>query len=264
MYVKPKKHLGQHFLTDLSIANDIASAISGDKIHDTIEVGPGTGVLTQFLLQREDLNLIVAEVDSESIEYLKQNFIRIKNENIVGDFLKLDLESLFDDKFNVVGNFPYNISSQIFFKILENRDKVDECVCMIQKEVAQRIAEPPGKKLYGILSVFLQAFYSIEYLFTVHEHVFNPPPKVKSAVIRLRRNERSALACDEKLFFRVVKGTFNQRRKTIKNSLKAAFSNLDLSKDHPLYTLRPEKLSVEQFEELTNFVESHLIVKTEE
>ncbi|MFI3320974.1 MAG: 16S rRNA (adenine(1518)-N(6)/adenine(1519)-N(6))-dimethyltransferase RsmA [Rikenellaceae bacterium] len=259
MYVRPKKHLGQHFLTDMNIAKAIADALSSDTTCDVIEVGPGTGVLTQFLLQREELNLKVAEVDDESIEYLQRNFLRLDCKNIVGDFIKLDLEALFEGKFSVIGNFPYNISSQIFFKILENRDMVPECVCMIQKEVAERIAEPPGKKLYGILSVLLQAFYDIEYLFTVHENVFNPPPKVKSAVIRLRRNSRVALDCDEKLFFRVVKGTFNQRRKTIKNSLKAAFSNIDPTVEHPLYTQRPEKLSVEQFMELTNFVAQNLL-----
>ncbi|MFI3314403.1 MAG: 16S rRNA (adenine(1518)-N(6)/adenine(1519)-N(6))-dimethyltransferase RsmA [Rikenellaceae bacterium] len=258
MYVRPKKHLGQHFLTDLNIAKSICDALDSASCSDTIEVGPGTGVLTQFLIEREDVDLKVAEVDTESIEYLKQNFTLLHKENIVGDFLQLDLGSLFEGKFNVIGNFPYNISSQIFFKILENRDLVPQCVCMIQKEVAQRIAEPPGKKLYGILSVFLQAFYDIDYLFTVHEDVFNPPPKVKSAVIRLVRNDRESLECDEKLFFRVVKGTFNQRRKTIRNSLKAAFPNLNNENEHQFYTLRPERLSVENFVELTNFVESNL------
>lgn len=259
MYVRPKKHLGQHFLIDMNIAENICNALSSDSTPNTIEVGPGTGVLTQYLLKRKDLSLKVAEVDGESIEYLNENYPDLKQENILGDFLKLNLASTFGDKFNVIGNFPYNISSQIFFKILENKNLVDECVCMIQKEVAARIAEPPGKKLYGILSVFLQAYYNIEYLFTVHENVFNPPPKVKSAVIRLTRNERQHLNCDEVLFFKVVKGTFNQRRKTLRNSLKAAFPNLNPNSVHEFYTLRPERLSVENFVELTNFVEKNIL-----
>ncbi|MEG1634117.1 MAG: 16S rRNA (adenine(1518)-N(6)/adenine(1519)-N(6))-dimethyltransferase RsmA [Rikenellaceae bacterium] len=259
MYVRPKKYLGQHFLLDMNIAENICNALTSYSTPSTIEVGPGTGVLTQFLLQRNDLSLKVAEVDDESIEYLKDNYPALREKDILGDFLKIDLTNIFDGKINVIGNFPYNISSQIFFKILENRDLVDQCVCMIQKEVAARIAEPPGKKLYGILSVLLQAFYDIEYLFTVNENVFNPPPKVKSAVIRLTRNSRTHLDCDETLFLKVVKGTFNQRRKTIRNSLKAAFPDLKSDNTHDFYTLRPERLSVENFVELTNFVEKNII-----
>lgn len=258
MYVRPKKHLGQHFLIDMNIAENICNALTSNSSANTIEVGPGTGVLTQYLLKRKDLSLKVAEVDGESIEYLKENYPELKPEDILGDFLKLDLANSFNGKFNVIGNFPYNISSQIFFKILENKNLVDECVCMIQKEVAARIAEPPGKKLYGILSVFLQAYYDIEYLFTVHENVFNPPPKVKSAVIRLVRNNRNHLNCNEALFFRVVKGTFNQRRKTLRNSIKAAFPSINTESIHEFYTLRPERLSVEDFVELTNFVEKNI------
>ncbi len=258
MYVRPKKHLGQHFLTDLGIAKDICDALTSDITPATIEVGPGTGVLTQFLLERKDLDLKVAEVDGESIEYLKLNYKQLAAENILGDFIKINLNELTTDKINIIGNFPYNISSLIFFKVLENRDIVSQCVCMVQKEVAARIAEPPGKKLYGILSVLLQAFYDIEYLFTVHEDVFNPPPKVKSAVIRLVRNDREGLNCDEKLFFRVVKGTFNQRRKTIRNSIRAAFPDLAPEALHDFFTLRPERLSVDDFVELTNFVEKNI------
>ena len=258
MYVKPKKHLGQHFLTDLGISKDICDALTSDITPSTIEVGPGTGVLTQFLLQRKDISLKVAEIDGESIEYLKQNYKQLEEQNILGDFIKIDLGAITGDKLNVIGNFPYNISSLIFFKILENRDVVSQCVCMIQQEVAARIAEPPGKKLYGILSVLLQAFYDIEYLFTVEPHVFNPPPKVKSAVIRLVRNKREGLNCDEKLFFKVVKGTFNQRRKTIRNSLRASFPDLGADAIHDFYTLRPERLSVDDFVELTNFVTQNM------
>lgn len=256
MYVKPKKQLGQHFLTDMGIAKKISDSLTAFRTPKTLEVGPGTGVLTQFLLKRENIDLWAAEVDRESIAYLKINYPELTPHLIDGDFLKLPLNEMFSDGVNIIGNFPYNISSQIFFKILENRDLVSECVGMIQKEVAVRIAEPPGKKEYGILSVFLQAFYDIEYLFTVHENVFNPPPKVKSAVIRITRNKREGLNCDEKLFFRVVKGTFNQRRKTIRNSLRAAFP--EVKGEHEFFTLRPERLSVDDFVELTRFVENEL------
>lgn len=248
--VRAKKHLGQHFLTDLNISKSIADALSGSVCRSTIEVGPGMGVLTQFLIPRSDLDLSVAEIDTESVEYLKEHYPQLTI--IEGDFLRMPLGEMFPDGFNVIGNFPYNISSQIFFKILDHRNSVPEVVCMLQREVAQRIAEPPGRKEYGILSVFLQAFYDIEYLFTVDEHVFNPPPKVKSAVIRLRRNSVAQLNCDEELFRRVVKATFNQRRKTIRNSVRAAFP--EITGDHPLLTERPEKLSVAQFEDLTRWV----------
>lgn len=252
MYVKPKKHLGQHFLKDLSIAQRIADSVTPNTCRDTLEVGPGTGVLTQFLINRPDLNLHAVEVDTESITYLKENMPSLTPNLLEGDFLKMDLHALFPDGVNVVGNFPYNISSQIYFKIIDNRDLVPLSVGMIQKEVAERIVHAPGKKEYGILSVFLQAYYDIEYLFTVDEHVFNPPPKVKSAVIRLTRNARINLGCDEVLFRQVVKATFLHRRKTIRNSLLAAFPQVEGT--HKFFPLRPEVLSVDDFVELTNFV----------
>lgn len=257
MYVKPKKHLGQHFLTDKSIASKIANSLEATHTPQTLEVGCGTGVLTQFLLQRVELNLFGAELDSESIAYLHEHYPQFTPQLIEGDFLKMDLRERFPGGVNVIGNFPYNISSQIFFHVLEYRDLVPEVVGMIQKEVAVRIAEKPGCKEYGILSVFLQAFYDIEYLFTVGPEVFNPPPKVKSAVIRLVRNNVQRLGCDEKLFKRVVKATFNQRRKTIRNSLRAAFPAIG-THEHDFFSLRPEVLSVAQFVELTVWVESVL------
>ena len=253
MNVRPKKHLGQHFLTDLSVARRIASALKADRCGTVLEVGCGTGVLTQFLLGRNDIALYGAEVDKESVEYLYENYPDFAPRLTEGDFLKMDLAEMFPSGVNVIGNFPYNISSQIFFKILEFRDLVPEAVGMVQREVAVRIAEKPGTKDYGILSVFLQAYYDIEYLFTVDENVFNPPPKVKSAVIRLTRNGVRRLGCDEALFVRVVKATFNQRRKTIRNSLRAVFGDLG-GEEHVYYPLRPETLSVERFVELTNWV----------
>lgn len=259
MKVRPKKHLGQHFLTDLSIAKRIADAITTDRAKVTLEVGPGTGVLTNYLLEREDLDLYAAEVDSESITYLKEYYPALTPHLMNADFLQLNLEELFKgEKVNVVGNFPYNISSQIYFKILEYKNFVPQSVGMIQREVAMRIVSPPGSKEYGILSVFLQAYYTIEYLFTVEPVVFNPPPKVRSAVIRLTRNEREKLDCNEKLFREVVKGTFLHRRKMIRNSITTAFG--DLGQTHEFFTLRPEQLSVEQFVELTNFVEQNRVL----
>ncbi|MFI3262347.1 MAG: 16S rRNA (adenine(1518)-N(6)/adenine(1519)-N(6))-dimethyltransferase RsmA [Rikenellaceae bacterium] len=256
MYVKPKKQLGQHFLTDMGISQQICNSLTAFRTPKTLEVGPGTGVLTQFLLKRKDIELWAAEVDKESIVYLNSKFPELTPTLIDGDFLKLPLDEMFSDGVNIIGNFPYNISSQIYFKILEHKELISECVGMIQKEVAVRLAEPPGKKEYGILSVFLQAYYDIEYLFTVGPEVFNPPPKVQSAVIRITRNQREKLNCDEKLFYKVVKGTFNQRRKTIRNSLKAAFPAI--TGEHEFFTLRPEKLGVDEFVELTNFVENEL------
>ncbi|MBQ5778630.1 MAG: 16S rRNA (adenine(1518)-N(6)/adenine(1519)-N(6))-dimethyltransferase RsmA [Paludibacteraceae bacterium] len=249
MQVKAKKHLGQHFLTDLNIAKRISDAVELETEMPVLEVGPGMGVLTQFLLQNEKYNTSVVEIDHESVEYLRIHYPQL---NIIeGDFLRLKLEELYDKPFCVIGNFPYNISSQIFFKVLEYRNQIPICVGMIQKEVAERLAEPPGSKTYGILSVLLQAYYDIEYLFTVHEHVFNPPPKVKSAVIRMKRNNRTSLDCDERLFTTVVKTAFNQRRKQLRNSLKIL-----IPKDSTLFSLpimdeRPERLSVDQFIELT-------------
>ena len=221
--VRAKKALGQHFLTDLNIARKIADALSGGTSEApaaVLEVGCGMGVLTQFLLRRGDMVTWGAEIDAESVEYLHAHYPEFTPRLIEGDFLKLDLRERFPEGVRIIGNFPYNISSQIFFKVLENRDLVPECVGMIQREVAVRIAEPPGSKEYGILSVLLQAWYDIEYLFTVNETVFNPPPKVKSAVVRLRRNATRQLACDEALFIKVVKASFGQRRKMLRNSLR--------------------------------------------
>ena len=253
MYVKPKKHLGQHFLTDLSVAKRIADSLRADRCSTVLEVGCGTGVLTKFLLERTDITLYGAEVDPESVAYLHEHYPQFAPRLIEGDFLRMDLAQRFPDGVNVIGNFPYNISSQIFFKILVYRDRVPEAVGMVQREVAVRIAEKPGTKDYGILSVFLQAFYDIEYLFTVSEGVFNPPPKVKSAVIRLRRNGVERLACDETLFVKVVKASFGQRRKMIRNSLRSVFGNFG-GAEHPFFTQRAEQLSVADFVELTDWV----------
>lgn len=257
--VRAKKALGQHFLTDLNIARKICDSLTErtkDDPEAVLEVGCGMGVLTQYLLQRSDITTYGAEIDSESVEYLNVHYPDFTPRLIEGDFLKMNLQERFPDGVRVIGNFPYNISSQIFFKIIENRDLVPQCVGMIQKEVAVRIAEPPGSKEYGILSVLLQAWYDIEYLFTVSEKVFNPPPKVKSAVIRLRRNGTTKLGCDETLFVKVVKASFGQRRKMLRNSLKAAFGNFG-GAEHPLFTTRAEQLSVAQFVELTNWVAEH-------
>lgn len=274
MEVRAKKSLGQHFLTDLSVARQIAGAlIVPDKTAvigsqadpgraDVLEVGPGMGVLTQYLLQRPELNLKMVEIDRESVDYLLVNFPQVNGSLIEADFLKLRLENFFGGDFCVIGNFPYNISSQIFFKILDYKDSVPQVVCMIQKEVAERIAEKPGTKTYGILSVLLQAWYDIEYLFTVGEGAFNPPPKVKSAVIRLTRNSRTSLGCDESLFKTVVKTSFNQRRKTLRNSLKPLIMDKAAKEgwtegqaeafvSDPVFSLRPERLGVGDFISLT-------------
>ena len=224
MEVRAKKALGQHFLTDQSIAKNIVGALEGGQ---ALEVGPGMGVLTQYLLPRPELALKVIEIDNESVVYLKKHYPALGDSLIEGDFLKMNLDGIFEGEYSVIGNFPYNISSQIFFKILEHRDRIPEVVCMIQKEVAERIAEKPGTKTYGILSVFLQAWYDIEYLFTVGSGAFNPPPKVQSAVIRLTRNSRKSLGCDEKLFRTVVKTAFGQRRKMLRNSLKPLIGHFD-------------------------------------
>lgn len=253
MIVKPKKHLGQHFLKDLSIAQKITDSLILTEKSTVLEIGPGTGVLTEFLLENPLIDLFAVDVDSESVLYLQQHFRDLKMEE--ADFLKMNLQERFSKNLHIIGNFPYNISSQIFFKILENRDLVPQVVCMIQKEVAERMAAVHGNKTYGILSVLMQAFYKIEYLFTVHEHVFDPPPKVKSAVIRLTRNDVENLGCDEKLFKTVVKTAFNQRRKTMRNSLKPI-----IEKGHPLFTdtifdKRPEQLDVQTFIKLTNMID---------
>ena len=248
--VKPKKALGQHFLKDLQIARQIAETLDTYKGMPVLEIGPGMGVLTQFLLDAGH-DLTVVELDRESVAYLEKNFPRLEGRILAEDFLRLDLSKIFSSPFCVIGNYPYNISSQIFFRVLDYKDSVPCCSGMIQREVALRLASPPGKKDYGILSVLLQAWYNIEYLFTVGENVFDPPPKVKSAVIRMTRNERKFLGCDEALFKRVVKTSFNQRRKTLRNSMKPL-----LGKEFPHYSLpifdkRPEQLSVEDFIELT-------------
>ncbi len=259
--VRAKKALGQHFLVDLNIARKICDALSGGTAQapcDTLEVGCGMGVLTQFLLRRDDLTTYGAEIDTESIAYLHEHFPEFAPRLLAGDFLQMNLRERFPNGLRLIGNFPYNISSQIFFKLLENRDLVPECVGMIQKEVAVRIAEPPGSKEYVILSVLLQAWYDIEYLFTVNESVFNPPPKVKSAVIRLRRNPVTRLDCDEKLFVRVVKASFGQRRKMLRNSLRAAFGDFG-GAEHPFFAQRAEQLSVADFVALTEWVAAHTV-----
>ncbi len=248
-YVKPKKSLGQHFLTDQNIAFKIVDSLSS-SVTNVLEIGPGTGVLTQFLLSRAEINLHVIEIDRDSVMYLRENFSELKN-IWSEDFLKADIATKFKGNFSIIGNFPYNISSQIFFKVLTMRNRVPEVVGMIQKEVAERIASKHGKKTYGILSVLLQTFYDIEYLFTVSEQVFNPPPKVKSAVVRLTRNERKELPCSEEFFIKVVKAAFNLRRKMLRNSLKGICENLP----EKFATKRPEQLSVEDFIELTCAIE---------
>ena len=280
--VRPKKALGQHFLTDLSVAQKIADALvveldtvggatpEAGAVHSdntaaampVLEIGPGMGVLSQYLLEREEIDLKMIEIDRESVDYLLTHFPKASGRVIEGDFLKMNLSYFFPGTFAVIGNFPYNISSQIFFRIIDHKDSIPQVVCMIQKEVAERIAEQPGSKTYGILSVLLQAWYDIEYLFTVGEGAFNPPPKVKSAVIRLRRNSRTELGCDEKLFKTIVKTGFNQRRKTLRNSLKPLISDKAVREawtpeqstdflSNPVFELRPERLSVEDFIALT-------------
>lgn len=268
MEVRAKKHLGQHFLTDLSIAQGITEALTAEKARCVLEVGPGMGVLTQYLIPRETdgrIKLAVAEIDTESVVYLRRHY---PNLNIIeGDFLQMDLAQLYPAEscvggVSIIGNFPYNISSQIFFKVLDYKDIVPEIVGMLQKEVAVRLASKPGSKAYGILSVLLQAYYDIEYLFTVPPSVFSPPPKVQSAVIRVTRNGVKNLDCDEVLFKRIIKGTFIHRRKMVRNSLLSTFPMIRTAiaegrtEAHPFFELRPEALSVAQFVELTNWVES--------
>lgn len=252
--VRPKKFLGQHFLKDLDIAGRIADTVDACPNLPVLEVGPGMGVLTQFLLCK-NRPLKVVEIDFESIAYLHRNFPDLKENIIEEDFLRMNLEKLFEgNPFVLTGNYPYNISSQIFFKMLDNKELIPCCTGMIQKEVAERIAARPGTKAYGILSVLLQAWYSVEYLFTVDENVFNPPPKVKSAVIRMTRNSVTELGCDEKLFRQVVKVTFNQRRKTLRNSIKPLMNKQALQEPNPLFDKRPEQLGIQDFIELTNLV----------
>ncbi|MCC6370282.1 MAG: 16S rRNA (adenine(1518)-N(6)/adenine(1519)-N(6))-dimethyltransferase RsmA [Bacteroidia bacterium] len=252
--VKAKKHLGQHFLNDENIARNIVEALlEKDNASPIVEVGPGTGVLTQFLVEQK--NFFALDVDEESVAFLKNKYPQHQSQFLLSDFLETDIKTIAGPKYNVIGNFPYNISSQIMFKVLEEKESVDYVVGMFQKEVALRLAEKPGSKVYGILSVLLQAFYDIEYLFTVNENVFSPPPKVKSAVIRLKRNNVKHLDCDEVLFKKIVKTCFNQRRKTIRNSVRTLFNNNDLRE--PLLDKRPEQLSVAEFVMLTKFVEAN-------
>lgn len=295
MEVRAKKALGQHFLTDQNIAKSIVAALqlpaaggkavaSEGKVNaevasvprvqltteqparmKVLEIGPGMGVLSQYLLQRQDVDLRMIEIDDESVEYLESHFPQAHGRVIFGDFLKLDIDELFPEEFHVIGNFPYNISSQIFFRIIDYRNRIPQTVCMIQKEVAERIAEKPGSKTYGILSVLLQAWYDIEYLFTVGSGAFAPPPKVQSAVIRLTRNRRTSLGCDENAFKNIVKTAFGQRRKTLRNSLKPIIAAKATKEgwdtealisftSAPVFELRPERLSVEDFIGLTNLL----------
>ncbi len=249
-FVKPKKRLGQHFLNDKSIALKIVDALDINTQH-LLEIGPGTGVLTDFILKKSIKDFKVIEIDKESIDYLNNQYPDFKEQIIFGDFLKINLNDIFLSNFSVIGNFPYNISSQILFKVWDERQRVDEVVGMFQKEVAERIAAGPGSKTYGILSVLLQAYYHIDYLFTVHEDVFTPPPKVKSGVIRLKRNNVKELSCNEKFFKTVVKTAFGQRRKVISNSLKSlGFKEFKEELKH-LETKRPEQLNVDHFVEIT-------------
>ena len=256
MSVKAKKHLGQHFLTDESIAQKIADSISLENYSKVLEIGPGMGVLTKYLLEKPT-DTFVIEIDTESVEYLGNNYPKLEGKIISKDFLKYNLNEIFKgEPFAIIGNFPYNISTQIVFKTLEMRNQVPEFAGMFQKEVAQRICEKKGSKVYGILSVLAQAFYEAEYLFTVPPDVFDPPPKVDSGVLRLKRKENFTLPCDEKLFFTVVKLAFNQRRKTMRNSLKSMIHS-DVLKEDSIFDLRPEQLSVEQFIELTQKIEAN-------
>lgn len=252
--VKAKKELGQHFLKDEQIAADIVASLTLKNTYSKVlEIGPGMGVLTQFLLQNKSYETSIIDIDAESINYLQLRFPELKERIINGDFLRIDLHQFFKEPFAIIGNFPYNISSQILFKVLDYRNQIPEVVGMFQKEVAERIASQPGKKIYGILSVFMQAYYDISYLFTVPEHVFQPPPKVKSGVIRCIRNQRKQLDCNETLFVTVVKTGFNQRRKTLRNALKSLIKGANF--EHPFLSKRAEELSVENFIELTNCIE---------
>jgi 16S rRNA (adenine1518-N6/adenine1519-N6)-dimethyltransferase len=255
--VQAKKNLGQHFLKDVAIAGKIAATLTGEGYSSVLEIGPGMGVLTGFLLERGFPDFRVIEIDNESVHYLNEHFPELKN-IIRGDFLSMDIDAVFPGKLAIIGNFPYNISTQILFKALMHRDQIVEITGMLQKEVSERICAGPGSRTYGILSVLLQAFYSTEYLFTVPEHVFSPPPKVKSGVIRLIRNNVMHLDCDEQLFVRVVKASFNQRRKTLRNSVRSAFT---LQRDdYHEFGLRPEQLSVEQFINLTKWIDENRVI----
>lgn len=258
--VKAKKHLGQHFLHDKKIAERIVNTLPEEALeNDLLEIGPGTGVLTDFILQKKTSGFVALDVDEESVVYLKQHYPKNAEQFLFADFLNYDLNKIVKGNFNVIGNFPYNISTQIMFRVLEYRNQVDYVVGMFQREVAKRIAEKPGSKEYGILSVLLQAYYNIEYLFTVNEGVFSPPPKVKSGVIRLKRNQTKQLTCNEELFFKVVKTAFNQRRKTLRNALRIMLTEELLTLE--ILNKRAEQLSVKDFEELTKTIEVNTISK---
>lgn len=252
-HVRAKKSLGQHFLRDMSVAGRTADTVTGGSV---LEIGPGTGVLTQFLLNNPDISLTAVELDHESVVYLQNTLLVSHSFRLIeGDVLKMDWGEMFDGDFSVIGNYPYNISSQIFFKVLEYKDRISVCSGMLQKEVAERLASVPGKKAYGILSVLLQVWYDIEYLFTVDAQMFNPPPKVQSAVIRLTRNKRRSLGCDESLFKTVVKTSFNQRRKQMRNSLQQLAGKGNPVLEEDIFSKRPEQLSVEEFVELTKLLQ---------
>jgi 16S rRNA (adenine1518-N6/adenine1519-N6)-dimethyltransferase len=252
--VRAKKHLGQHFLTDKNIAAKIVDSLKpADRYNQVLEVGPGMGILSDFLLQKPEYEVSLIDIDTESYEYLQKKYPQLGSRLINADFLEMDFKGVFTGPFAIIGNFPYNISSQILFKVLDNRQQVPEVVGMFQKEVAERCAAKPGSKEYGILSVFLQAYYKVEYLFTVKAGVFNPPPKVLSAVIRLTRNEAQELNCDEKLFWQIVKAGFNQRRKTLRNAISSLI-NKEKMTDNATLDLRAERLSVADFVKLTNEV----------
>lgn len=259
--IRPKKSLGQHFLKDLGIAQRIAETLAAYRGLPVLEVGAGTGVLTRFLLG-EGHDLSVVEIDHASIDYLRTHFPALQGRIIDEDFLQMNLDDLYDTKFCVIGNYPYYISSQIFFKVLENRERVACCSGMIQKEVAERLASPPGRKTYGIISALIQPWYDVEYLFTVSEKVFNPPPKVKSAVIRMTRNGRTELGCDEALYKRVVKTSFNQRRKTLRNSIKPLLGKEFPGYADPIFDKRPEQLGIDDFIWLTNTAAAFLREET--
>jgi 16S rRNA (adenine1518-N6/adenine1519-N6)-dimethyltransferase len=251
--VKPKKSLGQHFLTDNNIARKIVDSLTFTNYSQVLEIGPGMGVLSAYLLELPGKDMKFVEIDRSSLEYLNEHLPEIRGKVYEGDVMRISLAEFFTGPFAVIGNFPYNISSQLFFRILENKGQVTEVVCMLQKEVARRLASPPGSREYGILSVFLQGYYDIEYLFTVPPQVFNPPPKVQSAVIRLRRNARQALPCNEVLFAKVVKTAFNQRRKVLRNSLRSMYHPEAMLDE--IFRKRPEQLGVEEFVQLTILAE---------
>lgn len=257
--VTAKKRLGQHFLTDLSIARRIADTIDVCPGIPVLEVGPGMGVLTQYLLEKNH-PVKVVEIDEESVAYLRKNLTQLKDDNIIpDDFLKMHLDRIFSgEEFMLIGNYPYNISSQIFFKMLDYKEYIPYCSGMIQKEVGERLAASPGSKAYGILSILIQLWYDVEYLFTVDENVFSPPPKVKSAVVLMKRNGRTDVGCDEALLKKIVKGTFNQRRKKLRNSIQQIVGKESAILADPILDKRPEQLSIEEFIELTRKIEKDL------